>query len=77
MFIMKTKKIITTLLAIAIVTTFVISAFAATLSDVNPSFSAEVKANIVDPGSISYGCAFPCQISKIKTVHELSKPDKK
>lgn len=24
-----------------------------------------------------YGCAFPCQISKIKTVHELSKPDKK
>lgn len=59
MFIMKTKKIITTLLAIAIVTTFVISAFAATLSDVNPGFSAEVKANIVDPGSISYVITIP------------------
>ena len=54
MFIMKTKKLFTILLAIALVTTFVISASAATLSDVTPFNSTEVKAAIDEPGYVSY-----------------------
>ena len=59
MFIMKTKKLFTTLLAIALVTTFVISASAATFSDVTPFNSTEVKAAIDEPGYVSYVITIP------------------
>lgn len=56
---MKTKKIISALIAGILVTTAVVSASAATLSDVDPDGSTEVKANIVDPGSVSYVITIP------------------
>ncbi len=56
---MKTKKIISALVAGILATTAVVSASAATLSDVTPENSTEVKANIVDPGSVSYVITIP------------------
>ena len=56
---MKTKKIISALVAGILATTAVVSASPATLSDVTPENSTEVKANIVDPGSVSYVITIP------------------
>lgn len=56
---MKTKKIISALIAGILATTAAVSASAATLSDVTPENSTEVKANIVDPGSVSYKIIIP------------------
>lgn len=56
---MKTKKIISALIAGIIATTAVMSASAATLSNVTPDGSTEVKANIVDPGAVSYVITIP------------------
>lgn len=56
---MKTKKIISALIAGILATTAAVSVSAATLSDVTPENSTEVKANIVDPGSVSYEITIP------------------
>ncbi|MGN0550323.1 MAG: hypothetical protein ACI4I4_00575 [Acutalibacteraceae bacterium] len=56
---MKTKKIISALLAGILATTAVVSASAATLTNVTPDNSTEVTANIVDPGSVSYVITIP------------------
>lgn len=56
---MKTKKIISALIAGILATTAAVSVSAATLSDVTPYNSTEVKANIVDPGSVSYTITIP------------------
>lgn len=56
---MKAKKIISTLIAGILATTAAVSVSAATLSDVTPYNSTEVKANIVDPGSVSYVITIP------------------
>ena len=56
---MKTKKIISALVAGILATTAVVSASPANLSDVTPENSTEVKANIVDPGSVSYVITIP------------------
>lgn len=56
---MKTKKIISAILASALATTAVVSASAATLTDVTPENSVEVKAKIVDPGNVSYTITIP------------------
>ena len=56
---MKTKKIISAIIAGILATTAAVSASAATLSDVTPYGSTEVKANIVDPGSVSYVITIP------------------
>lgn len=59
MLFMKTKKFISAIIAGILATTAVVSASAATLSDVTPYGSTEVKANIVDPGSVSYVITIP------------------
>lgn len=59
MLFMKTKKIISAIIAGILATTAAVSASAATLSDVTPYGSTEVKANIVDPGSVSYVITIP------------------
>ena len=56
---MKTKKIISALIAGILATTVTVSASAATLSNVTPDGSTEVKANIVDPGAVSYVITIP------------------
>lgn len=56
---MKTKKIMAALLAGVLATTAVVSASAATLSDVTPEQSVEVTANITDPGTVSYTITIP------------------
>lgn len=56
---MNAKKIFAALFAVVLATTFVMPASAATLSDVDPDSSTEVKANIVNPGSISYVITIP------------------
>ncbi|MDD6490480.1 MAG: hypothetical protein PUG48_11855 [Clostridia bacterium] len=56
---MKTKKIISAILASALAATAVVSASAATLTDVTPENSVEVKAKIVNPGDISYTITIP------------------
>lgn len=56
---MKTKKIISALIAGILATTAAVSASAATLSDVTPNNSTEVTANIVDPGSVNYTITIP------------------
>ncbi|MCI2112005.1 hypothetical protein [Ruminococcus sp.] len=56
---MKTKKIISALIAGILAATAAVSVSAATLSDVTPDNSTEVKANIVDPGSVSYVITIP------------------
>lgn len=58
-FFMKTKKIISALIAGILATTAVVSASAATLTESNPDGSTEVKANIVDPGAVSYTITIP------------------
>lgn len=60
---MKTKKIISAILASALAATAVVSASAVEatkeLTDVDPENSVEVKANIVDPGYVSYTITIP------------------
>ena len=56
---MKTKKIISALIAGILATTVTVSASAVTLSNVTPDNSTEVKANIVDPGAVSYVITIP------------------
>lgn len=56
---MNAKKIFAALFAVVLATTFVMPASAATLSDVDPDSATEVKANIVNPGSISYVITIP------------------
>lgn len=56
---MKIKKLIAVLLAVVLATASVMSVSAATLSDVTPENSMEVKANIVDPGYVSYVITIP------------------
>lgn len=56
---MKTKKIISALIAGILAATAAVSVSAATLSDVTPENSTEVKANIVDPGLVSYVITIP------------------
>ncbi|MDO5124327.1 MAG: hypothetical protein Q4D44_06655 [Eubacteriales bacterium] len=56
---MKTKKIISAVIAGILATTAVVSVSAATLTDANVDGSTEVKANIVDPGSVSYVITIP------------------
>ena len=56
---MKTKKLIAALLSVVLAATAVVSASAATLTDVTPNNSTEVTANIVDPGSVSYIITIP------------------
>lgn len=56
---MKIKKLLAVLIAVVLVTSSVLSVSAATLSDVTPENSTEVKANIVDPGSVYYVITIP------------------
>lgn len=56
---MKTKKIISAILASALAATAVVSASALTLTDVDTENSVEVKAKIVDPGNVSYTITIP------------------
>ena len=56
---MKTKKIISALIAGALAATAVVSASAATLTDVYPDNSTEVTAKIVNPGAVSYVITIP------------------
>lgn len=56
---MKIKKLIAALIAVVLVTSSVMSVSAAELSDVDPDNSTEVKANIVDPGYVSYVITIP------------------
>lgn len=56
---MKIKKLIAALIAVVLVTSSVMSVSAAELSDVTPDNSTEVKANIEDPGSVSYVITIP------------------
>ncbi|MGN0459374.1 MAG: hypothetical protein ACI4HL_00505 [Ruminococcus sp.] len=56
---MKTRKIISALIAGILATTAVVSVSGATLTDVTPDNSTEVKANIVDPGYVSYTITIP------------------
>lgn len=56
---MKTQKIIAALTAVVLATTPVMPVSAAQLTDVTPNNSTEVKANIVNPGSISYVITIP------------------
>ena len=56
---MKTKKIISAILASALAATAVVSASAATLTDVYPDNSTEVTAKIVNPGAVSYVITIP------------------
>lgn len=56
---MKIKKLLAVLIAVVLVTSSVLSVSAATLSDVTPENSTEVKANIVDPGSVFYVITIP------------------
>ncbi|MGN1138765.1 MAG: hypothetical protein ACI4RM_04890 [Ruminococcus sp.] len=59
---MKTKRIFTALLAGALSVTAVVSASAATLSDVTPDGGTEVTAKIVDPGTVSYTITIPDKV---------------
>ncbi|MGN0462947.1 MAG: hypothetical protein ACI4HZ_10965 [Ruminococcus sp.] len=60
---MKTRKIMSALIAGALAATAVVSASAVEatkeLTDVDPNNSTEVKANIVDPGYVSYTITIP------------------
>ncbi|MGN0550074.1 MAG: hypothetical protein ACI4IM_10800 [Acutalibacteraceae bacterium] len=56
---MKIKKLLAVLIAVVLATSSVMSVSAATLSDVVPNSSMEVKANIVDPGFVSYVITIP------------------
>ena len=56
---MKIKKLIALLIAVVIVTSSVFSVSAATLTDVTVDNSTAVKANIEDPGSVSYVITIP------------------
>lgn len=56
---MKTKKIISALIAGIIATTAALSASAATITDVTVYGSTTVSANIVDPGQVSYVITIP------------------
>ncbi|MGN0536123.1 MAG: hypothetical protein ACI4IR_09015 [Eubacterium sp.] len=56
---MKIKKLIAVLISFVLVTSSVMSVSAAELSDVTPDNSTEVKANIVDPGFVSYVITIP------------------
>ena len=56
---MKIKKLIALLIAVVIVTSSVLSVSAATLTDVTVDNSTAVKANIEDPGSVSYVITIP------------------
>lgn len=59
MFSMKAKKIISTLIAGILAASATVSVSAQNLSDVTPENSTEVKANIVDPGIVSYVITIP------------------
>lgn len=56
---MKTKKIISALIAGILAATAAVSVSAATLTESNPDGSTEVKANIVDSGAVSYIITIP------------------
>lgn len=56
---MKAKKIISTLIAGILAASATVSVSAQNLSDVTPENSTEVKANIVDPGIVSYVITIP------------------
>ncbi len=56
---MKTKKLISAFIAGILATTATVSVSAATLSDVTPDNSTEVKANIEDPGTVGYVITIP------------------
>ena len=56
---MRIKKLIALLIAVVIVTSSVLSVSAATLTDVTVDNSTAVKANIEDPGSVSYVITIP------------------
>ena len=56
---MKIKKLIALLIAVVIVTSSVLSVSAATLTDVTVDNSTAVKANIENPGSVSYVITIP------------------
>lgn len=56
---MKTKKIISALIAGILTATAAVSVSAATLTDVTPDNSTEVKAKIEEPGSVSYVITIP------------------
>ncbi|MDD6645504.1 MAG: hypothetical protein PUE67_05540 [Oscillospiraceae bacterium] len=68
---MKTRKIISALIAGALATTAVVSVSGATLTDVTPYNSTEVTANIVDPGYVSYTITIPDSAN----FGELTQPD--
>ncbi|MGN0470900.1 MAG: hypothetical protein ACI4GV_08305 [Acutalibacteraceae bacterium] len=68
---MKTKKIISAILASALAATVVVSASALTLTDVAPEQTVEVKAKIVDPGNVSYTITIPDSAD----FGELTMPD--
>ncbi|MGN0476319.1 MAG: hypothetical protein ACI4HM_03175 [Ruminococcus sp.] len=72
---MKTRKIISALIAGALVATAVVSASAVEatkeLTDVTPYNSTEVTANIVDPGYVSYTITIP----ESADFGELSQPE--
>lgn len=59
MFSMKAKKIISAVIAGILATTAAVSVSAATLTEANVDGSTEVKANIADPGSVSYVITIP------------------
>ena len=56
---MKAKRIISVLLAGIIASSAALSVSAATISDVSVFGDTVVKANIVDPGSVSYVITIP------------------
>lgn len=56
---MKTKKIISALIAGIIATTAALSASAATITDVTVYGSTTVSASIEDPGVVSYVITIP------------------
>lgn len=56
---MKAKKIISTLIAGILAASATVSVSAQNLTDVTTSNSTEVKANIVDPGYVSYVITIP------------------
>lgn len=68
---MKTKKIISAILASALAATAVVSASALTLTDVKTENSVEVTAKIVDPGNVSYTITIPDSVD----FGELTMPD--
>lgn len=65
------KKMITALLAGALAVASVVSVAAGTATDVDPNNSTEVKANIVNPGAVSYVITIP----KTADFGTLTMPD--